>query len=349
VPDVSLHDFSALGAWGNAAVFLAAAAVVWVAGTGLASADGIARRTGLGHAFVGMALLGGITSLPEMATSAASAHAGSPELAVNNVLGSTATNLAILALADVAVGRGVLTARVGSPAPLLQGVLSVLALALAGIAAHVADVPLCGRVGVWTAGLAAISLLFLWLAARAADSPGWVRAGPDPHGASAEAAGEPPSMRALALRTAAASAAILAAGVLLSRSGEALAEATGLGQGFFGAVLVAFATSLPELSSVFAAVRLGRHAMAVGDVFGTNIFNVGILLATDLAYADGPVLTAVGDFAVTAALVATALSAVVLAGLLLPRGRRGGVGLDAAAALLVYAGGVALLYGQRGG
>jgi hypothetical protein len=58
---------------------------------------------------------------------------------------------------------------------------------------------------------------------------------------------------------------------VLAQSGEALSEQTGLGTSFFGAVFLAFSTSLPEISTVVAAVRMRQYAMAVSDVFGTNL------------------------------------------------------------------------------
>lgn len=91
-------------------VFVGAAAAVWVAGTRVSGyADVISQRTGLGQAIVGLVLLGGITSLPEIAASSTSALAGDAPLAVNNLLGGVAMQVAILAIGDLAVGRAALT------------------------------------------------------------------------------------------------------------------------------------------------------------------------------------------------------------------------------------------------
>ncbi len=111
-------SFDRLPLWINLAVFAASSAIVWAAGTRLAVyVDAIAKRTGLGHGFAGLLLLGGITSLPEIATATASSVMGSPALALNNVLGSAAINVALLTVADAALGRDALTAVVAKPIP----------------------------------------------------------------------------------------------------------------------------------------------------------------------------------------------------------------------------------------
>jgi cation:H+ antiporter len=75
--------------WINSLIFLVAAVFIWFAGTRLVRyLDAIAVKTGLGQAFVGMLLLGSITSLPEIANVMTSSSMGNPSLAINNLLGS---------------------------------------------------------------------------------------------------------------------------------------------------------------------------------------------------------------------------------------------------------------------
>jgi len=88
----------------NLIVFAVAAGAVWFSGTKLAYyADAIGRRTGIGQAMVGMLLLGGITSLPEIAVAGAAAISANATLAVNNLLGGFAMQVVILAFADSAI------------------------------------------------------------------------------------------------------------------------------------------------------------------------------------------------------------------------------------------------------
>lgn len=78
-------------------------------------------------------------------------------------------------------------------------------------------------------------------------------------------------------------AAVVLAGSRLSRDGDAIAERTGLGGAWVGAILVAGATSLPELATGVYAVRSGSIALAIGDIFGSCMGNLMILAVADLA------------------------------------------------------------------
>ena len=75
---------------------------------------------------------------------------------------------------------------------------------------------------------------------------------------------------------------VVLAGVALARHADAIAEATKIGRLWIGAVLLAAATSLPELGTDIAAVRLGATDLAVGDLFGSSMANMLILALIDL-------------------------------------------------------------------
>ena len=115
-----MTDFSANPLWVNAAVFCIAAAAVWWAGSRLTPyADAISEMTGLGSALTGMLLLGGITSLPEIAVSVTASAAGSAALSVNNILGGIAMQVVIIAIGDAALRRAAITSRIATPTVLL--------------------------------------------------------------------------------------------------------------------------------------------------------------------------------------------------------------------------------------
>lgn len=334
--------------WANAAVFAASAATVWFAGTRLAGcADAIAEKTGIGREFLGVLLLGGVTSSPELAVATTAALSGVPALSVNDLLGSAAFNVVIIAVADAALGRDAITSVLGSPGVLLQGVLGIILLALVVAASTAGDIAILG-IGAWVWLMLACYLASVWLISRSKGLQAWIPAG---QGAAQPRQNHRPpavSLRRLIATTAVAGAVILVAGFLLAKTGEALAAQTALGANFFGALFLAVSTSLPEVSTVLAAVRLRRYEMAIADVFGTNLFNVAILFVVDALYAGAPVLAEVGRFAGFAALLALVLTALFVVGMIERRDRTVlGMGIDSIAALAVYLGGLAVLYQMR--
>jgi cation:H+ antiporter len=351
---MSLLDFTAFSLWVNLSIFAIAAAAVWWAGSRLTRyLDVIAEKTGMGEAFAGMLLMGGITSLPEIAAVSSSAFTGNAALATNNLLGSVSINVVLIAAADAVLGRDAITSTIGRPTTLMQGALVIIALALVVIAILVGDVSL-GWLGAWPLALLIYTVFAFWMSSRYADHAPWrTRKRHDPDvGEDAKRAAradrrsyEEMSLSKLVLRTVAVSFVILLAGFILSQSADAVSKQTGLGSGFVGLVLVAFATSLPELSSITTAVRLRRYEMALGDVFGTNLLTLGLIFLADVTYAGGPVLNQAGRFEAVAALLGLVLTSIFLIGLL-ERSNRTifRMGYDALAALVVFGGGLVLLY-----
>jgi cation:H+ antiporter len=174
-----------------------------------AEADALEARTGAGEALIGMLLLGFITALPELAVTVTASAAGNAPLAVNNLLGGMSLNVALLAASDAAVRRGAL------------------------------------GVGAWTAAIGAGYLACLWLVKRTQGRRPRVANEAAASGEPGEARHERRGVRRILGSIALGALFILAAGHLLARSGDAIAEQTGLGADFFGAAFLALATSLP--------------------------------------------------------------------------------------------------------
>ncbi|MGD9511447.1 MAG: sodium:calcium antiporter [Geminicoccaceae bacterium] len=351
-----LLDFAAYSIWVNVALFAAGGAIVWAAGTRMVGlVDRLAGRTGMGQGFAGMLLLGGIVSLTEISTVSTAAFTDSPLLALNNLLGSESINLFLLAAVDPLSGREALTSFIAKPAMLLQGTVGVVLLALAAVAIAVGDYPLFG-VGLWSTLLFLLCLGSLWLSARYERRKVWIafdqEATEEEQEEASESAERGSSDRLLFLcaRIAAVSVIILGAGFLLSMTGEALAEQTGLGASLVGFVLVGISTSLPELSTITAAIRLKRYEMAIGDILGSNVFNLLLIFLADVVYTGGPVFNHAGRFEIVAALLGIIMTGILLLGLLERRDRTLlGMGYDSAAMLAVFLGGVGILYALSGG
>jgi cation:H+ antiporter len=347
--DLAFDKFSI---WLNGGIFIVSAIIVWLAGSRLAAyVDGIAGQTGIGQAFTGMLLLGGITSLPEIATVTTASWTGNVPLAINNLLGSASINILLLAIADAVLGRNALTSVIGKPATLLQGTLGMMLLAAVAAVVLTRDVPIAG-VGLGSTTLLVLCFASLWLSSGYERRHVWTVIDDEPDtgdmsGEDDQREGEADKqpLRTLIIKTGIVAALILGAGFLLSQTGDAIAKQSGLGASLVGLVLVGFATSLPELSSIIAAVRIRRYEMAVGDIFGTNLFNIALIFIADLTYPGGPVLAQAGAFEAVAALVGLVLTGVFVIGLLERKDRTvARMGYDSLAAIVLYIAGLLVLY-----
>lgn len=326
-------------------ILIVAGMIVWFAGTRLVRyVDAIAQRTHIGQAFAGMLILGGVTSLPEVATAGTAAASGNALLTINDLLGSASVNLVLLAVGDFLYGRDALTSVAGRPVTLMQGTLGMILLAGVGLSIAMTDVaiPLLGA-GLCTLILAAACVQALRISRRFERADTWRLAATVPDEPTATDEPRYGNTR-LAAMTVAAALAILAGGATLAVTGDAIGDGTGLGNSIVGFTLLAICTSLPELSSVLAALRIGRYQMAIGDIFGTNLFNVQILFLGDLFYRQGALLNAAGTFEIAACCLAIVLTGIYLVGLLERRNRRiGRIGTDSALVLAAYGGGLVAL------
>lgn len=329
-------------------ILLFAAAAVLVAGAGVEvarSGDELAERAGLSRLFVGMLLVAGVTSLPEVVTDVSAAVGDAPDLAVGDLFGSNMANMAILAVIDllhrqrvwpnVEIGH----ARVASVAIALTALAALGVLTPPGISV--------GWVGIDTLFLAtAYVAAVAWMRRSPVSRFGRGELLPRPTGWSeADHPAAPPDdhgparpLRPVVVRFTLAALVILVAGPLLARSAEGISDESGLGLTFMGTLFVAVTTSLPELVSSIAAVRIGSYDLAVGNLFGSNAFNMAALLVVDLAYTDGPLLPAVHPSQSVAAIGAVLLMALALAAIVHGETRVHRLEPDAVLLLVVYAG-----------
>ncbi|MBW3597805.1 MAG: hypothetical protein KY475_11080 [Planctomycetes bacterium] len=346
-------NFRGLSLPANAAVFTVASLLVWFAGARLSVyADAIAERKALGRAFVGALFLGVVTSLPEIATTVTASALGNAPLAVNNLLGSVVMQFVVLAVIDLLFVRGALTFFAPKPVLLLSGVLLALQLALAAAAIAAGDLAFLGRVGLWPVLLASVyagSVYFLyhyegrkrWAPVDVPDESYKDRRA----GSEVLPKAEQHSTRRLYLLFCANSLLVVAAGWAISSTGDALALQTGLGSGFLGATLLALATSLPEVSTTYGAVKVGAYTMGVANIFGTNALGVALLFPADIVYGEGPIIAAVGPAEIFLCALGIVLTCLFLWGMLERRNRTVlRMGVDSALVLAAWMGGVAVLY-----
>jgi cation:H+ antiporter len=262
------------------AAFLVTAILVVVAGTILTrAADTIAERTGLGRAWIGVTLLAAATSLPELATDVATVQLGVPNLGAGDLFGSSMANMLILALIGLLPPRDHVFERAaldhalsGSLAIILNALAAVLILAPTGLAVSGIGAEPFIILAVYVAGT-----LTVYRHGRKTRAP-----------ATSPSAPAGPALRSAVIRFSGAAMVIVAVAPVFARSAASIAEITGLGQTFVGTLLVGLSTSLPELVTSFAAARMGAFDLAVGNLFGSNIFNMVVFLPMELAHRGGP-------------------------------------------------------------
>lgn len=352
-------DFSGFSLWINLAIFAAAAVAVWLAGARITHyANAISDKTGIGQAAIGLLLLAGVTSLPEIGATVTSAATGASAMAVNNLFGSIAAQVVILAIVDLIIGRRALTSSIPDPMVILQGGLNVLLIAIVAAGMVVGDFPVLG-IGAWAWICGAAYAFAVYILANSQGRKSWVAAQAgqiDDRLLDEQAAAEKKasqrhgqhSLRGLVWRTAGLAVVILVAGYLLARTGDALAGQTGLGGSTVGFILLAFATSLPELSTTVTAAREGLYTLAVSDILGTNLINVGLVFVVDLVAQGEPVLSQADTFTIFGALLGVAVTALFVIGMAEREDKTVlRMGLDSAAVFLCYTAGLAVMFFLR--
>jgi cation:H+ antiporter len=256
--------------------FILLAAIVVVAGVFLTRcADAIADATGLGKTLVGVVLLAGATSLPEMTVGWTAVRMGAIDLTVGDLLGSSLCNLMILAVVDMVTRRPQrLLSRHGA-AHALSGSSAIVLKCIVVLGLLTKDTVMLGRASV--ASVLIIGVYFAILRLICYDELAARRDLPE-----TAPAHRPPLLPNLAGFIASAVVILLVA-PRLAHVADALAELSGLGRTFMGTLFVASVTSLPEVVASYTAVRLGTVELAVGNVFGSNAFNMLILGILDFA------------------------------------------------------------------
>jgi cation:H+ antiporter len=323
--------------------FAVCAAVIVVAGTVLTKcADTIAEVTKLGRLLVGSVLLAGATSLPELTVDISAIRLGAPDLAIGDLLGSSLANLLILAVLDLTHhSRGQMLSRQAARHA-LSGSMSVALTALAGLSLLTGPM-----LGSFT--LLGISPGLLLVAAGYFGGLRIVYHDQRISAAEAvlptDAAHEPPkSLSRAVLGFVIAAAAILVVGPVMAHAAEQFALLTGLGRTFVGTTLVALSTSLPEFVTSLAAIRLGAFDLAVGNLFGSNSFNMMLMMPLDVVHPGALMASLAAGHGITCLAVILATQTAIMGQLYNVEGRRRFIDPDAWLVIAIVVGGLYLVY-----
>ena len=222
-------------------------------------AERLAVRLGLSPMLIGLTVVALGTSAPEMIVGASASARGAGELAVGGVLGSNVANVALV------LGLGIVIRPLAVSSRLLRWELPALGIATVLVLLFGAS----GAIGrIEGAALLALLVVFLAVSARSAPESMQSRA------AEVEVIDPAASMLRGVVQLLIGIAALAAGSELLVRGAEGLAERLEISQVVVGALIIAVGTSLPELATTAVAALRRHHAIAVGNVIGSNIFNL---------------------------------------------------------------------------
>ena len=248
-----------------AAVVAGFVLLIWGADRFVIGAAATARNLGVSPLIIGITIVGLGTSAPEMLVSAMAAWDGNPTLGVGNALGSNITNIALI------LGVTAVVAPLQVRSEILRRELPLLLATMLGALMLLLDRNLGRLDGVLL--LAGMVLMLYWLTRLALAG----RADPMVGEYESEIPSSMPTRKALLWL-------LLGLGLLLISSralvwgAVEIASALGVSDLVIGLTIVAIGTSLPELAASVMSARKGEHDIAIGNVIGSNIFNLLVVL-----------------------------------------------------------------------
>lgn len=271
----------------------------------------ISRRLGLSPLLIGMTVVAGATSAPELVVSVGAALQGSSDIALGNVVGSNILNiLGVLGISALIAPIVVKPQTLRRDTAFMVG--AVIALAL---------VSMLGRIGPVTGAVMLAGLIGYVVYSYRTELSDKPTPSAELHEHEAEEFAGPGSVWASAAYLAAGLIALVIGSQLLVTGATTIARTFGISEAVIGLTLVAIGTSLPELATSIMAAFRGHPDVAVGNVLGSNLFNaLGIVGATAIVR---PIIVAPQMAHVDVWVMVAASLAVVP--LLLGRGRIGRV------------------------
>ncbi len=301
--------------------------VIILAGSKLASfGEGLSKASGLGQGWIGLLFLATITSIPELTTTVTGGVINVPNIAVGNALGSNLFNLAIIGVVDILLfTKGPFLSKVRSYHAVSGGIVVLLSvLVILGIAIKPTPIYRISPISLIIALVYVLGIVVLYRIEKGQGEVGENRE------------------RAMSLARAVSgfvfcAIVIIIAGVFLIHASKAISLEFGFSGPFMGAILVAVVTSLPELATSIGAFRIGAYDMIMGNLLGSNMFNILTIFLADIAFRRGAILSHLGGGGKDQLLIAMAgiLLAVITIVAISCRSRRRIVGIGASGILIL--------------
>lgn len=310
--------------------FIICACVIVLAGSRLSKyGDMMADMMGWGKMFVGMILMASVTSMPELMTGISSiVIVDAPNLAVGDIVGSCAFNILIISMMDLFYDSKKPLTSVAQTGHVIAASFGIIMLSMVAFAILMPDI--FGRIA-WIGGFSILFLILYFIAMRTVFL--YVKKQPV---AVEVAKSYKLTLKQVVFKYVLNAVFVIIAAIGLPYFGEHLAAASGLGQSFFGTLFIAASTSLPEIVVSIAAIRMGTIDLAIGNIFGSNIFNIGILALDDILYTKGPLFLFTNPNHIIPVLSTIVITAIGISGIVFRTVKKWKLALDTATILLVY-------------
>lgn len=250
-------------------------------------ASALARRLGVSATVIGLTVVAFGTSAPELSVSVLAASSGSGGIAFGNVVGSNIANVALL------LGVTALLVRLEVHSDIVTREVPMLLVASTAMVLVSMDATIDGQATSVVSRIDGLMLLLLFAIFLYYTARSTLRERRDSllSEARVEAPGKvaEESLRVSLILVGYGLLGLALGGDLLVDSSSAIARAVGVPEVVIGMTIVAVGTSLPELATCVAAARKGEADLAVGNIVGSNLFNMLFVLATAACVAPLPV------------------------------------------------------------
>ena len=293
--------------------FIVCTSVIVYSGTKLSRyGDVIAEKTGLGKVWIGMVLMASVTSLPELVTGISSVtYAGVPDIAVGDVLGSCVFNMLIIAILD-AVYRIMPISAKAHQGNILSAGFGIILLSM--VAASLFLGKYISSIG-WIGPYSLFFIIIYFVAVRLVYSYEKRQISALIKEKAIELRYKDIPAKTAVVNYSINAAVVIIAATFLPKIGVGIAETTGLGQTFVGNIFIALSTSLPEVVVSMTAIKIDAIDLAIGNLFGSNIFNIFILAIDDIFFIKGPILAFANPNHIISALSAITMTTIAIIGL----------------------------------
>ncbi len=256
------------------------------------SADIIAEKKGWGRAFMGVVFVSMITSLPELFSGISSVTiVKSPDIAIGQLIGSCIFNILIIGIIELFMYKKNIYKKNSKQNMLNMGFSIIIISTLVILISTKFDIQFF-HIGVSSILIFILYIFFMRVIFRERRETKTIQEY------------KTKSLKVEVFKFILSAMAIIAIGLYLPVVGKEIATVMNWGDTLIGIIFIAFVTSFPELVVSFQAAKIGAFDMFIGNIAGSNLFNIAIILILDIFYLKGNILTAISGKNVTVGVIA---------------------------------------------